>query len=93
MDRGTVERLVRWAEREFADDEWVQKDQLLAAARAADLPDPAKRALRELPQARWRRREMLDLVGAIDRPQTRAAMRGPADGVPGGGHEGEPESG
>ena len=56
-----------------------------------DLPGDAQRALKELPQARWSRQEMLYLVGTLDRPQTRADMRTPPDSAPGGGHEGEPE--
>ncbi|HEY3317082.1 MAG TPA: hypothetical protein VGK50_01480 [Coriobacteriia bacterium] len=91
MEHATVHRIVEWAEREFAGDEWVQKDQVLAAARRSDLPDDAKRALRELPQARWPKRELLYLLGGLDKPQTRPDMSAPPDGVPGGGHEGESE--
>jgi hypothetical protein len=91
MDRTATDRLVEWAETTFADREFVQKDELLAASRDADIPDSAKRALKELPQARWRREDMLDLVRGLRGPQTRADMREPRDGVPGGGHEGESE--
>ena len=91
MEHATVERLREWADLTFSDREWVQKDELLAAAKDADLPGDAKRALKELPQARWRRDEMLRLVGNLDKPQTRSEMWEPVDGVPGGGHEGESE--
>lgn len=91
MQHATVERLVEWAESEFRGYEFVQKDEVLAAARHADLPEDGKRALRELPQARWRTQEMLDLVGTLDQPQIRGRMDGPRDGVSGGGHEGESE--
>jgi hypothetical protein len=93
MDRATVDRLVEWAERQYADREWVQKDEVLADARNADLPTEAKRSLKELPQVRVRRDEMLELIRTIDQPWTRQQvdMDQPPDGVPRGGHEGEPE--
>jgi hypothetical protein len=90
MDQTAVDQLVAWADARFAGREWVQKDELLAAARDADLPGSAKRALKELPQARWRRDDMLDLLRTIRGPQTRPRMDFP-DGVPGGGHHGESE--
>jgi hypothetical protein len=89
MEQATVDRMVEWAERRYADREWVQKDEVLADAANADLPAEAKRALRELPQVRVRRDEMIDLIRTIRDPQQRAKMKAPPDGVPGGGHEGE----
>lgn len=91
MDQAAVDRLVAWATERYADREWVQKDELIADARDADVPDSAKRALRELPQERWPRDVMLDKLRHIREPQVRTRMDGPKDGVPGGGHEGELE--
>lgn len=92
MQQTTVNALVAWAEREFSDREWVQKDEVLAAARNADLPPEGKRALKQLPQERWHRDEMLRLVRTIAEPQVRPKMNAPPDGVPGGGYHGESET-
>ena len=73
MEHATVERLRAWAEATFADREWVQKDELLAAAKDADLPGDAKRALKELPQARWSRRR--DALASWARSTSRRRAR------------------
>jgi hypothetical protein len=91
MQQVTVDRMVLWAEHAFEGHEWVQKDQVTAAAARDGLPLDARHALRELPQARWRRETLLDLIRHIHEPQERPRMDGPIDGVPGGGHEGESE--
>jgi hypothetical protein len=92
MQQATVDRIVVWAEGAFEGFEWVQKDQVLAAAVRDGLPIKEQHALRELPQARWRHDELMTLLRGIGGPQERPRMDGPVDGVEGGGHEGEPEA-
>jgi hypothetical protein len=91
MQQATVDAIVQWGQRTFANREWVQKDEVIASAEASDLPASAKRALRELPQERFSRDELFDRLRHIRDPQTRLRMDQPPDGVPGGGHSGESE--
>jgi hypothetical protein len=92
MRQATVDDLVGWAATRFSGDDWIGKDEVLAAAAADGLPLDAQRAIHELPQARWSRGQLLERLRTIRQPQERLRMDGPPDGVPGGGHEGEAES-